>query len=1109
MITLLFWAVTFSLILIPCYNNRMPTTNQEHKPRVLDYLKTRAPFSIIDRGIGMAAEGQVLECVKGGSKVTAVIQDREREEDFTVVLDIVSGKRVIAQCRCASDEDMEEQWCHHAVASLWRAADLGFFDPYSGFVAAESTLRMNTKTPEEIAKVFNAVNDQVPTISPSNYVAYFPEVKVSLALGGDRLGVKVYFDDIVQEPHLFDSYSPRSARALDNLLLQILDDEGSWDDASQLWYINSSSEIELVLGLIREYDSVQSLTGEKVEFADAPLEARVSIDWQGGGAELSLKWVLPNGEVVLKEGELLGTGPYWTFLEQCVYKLSPLAARLASIFPYAPTMVIPRTQVGPILAILNEMDGADFIEVCHPELQPTSEVKAPKPVLDLERKDLPTEHFSSQNELTVAATLSFDYPTPPKNKNHVYLPDHEREKAYRDELTALKFRFDAEKDQFIISGDFALDFISENVDKLSPGWTVEGLRNIRQQLRFAKLELNVNLSSSKEPKDGDGKTNSGIDWFDCHVSLVQNNANVPISVLFKDMRKTEGKWLRLDSGAYAKVPGGGIQHLKATLGILDPNFRLSNSIKSQINGAQALGLSTSDDPLIKLSLDAKLKSLVKSVKDFSNIERIKPSKKFEGSLRSYQEDGLVWLNFLNTLHLGGILADEMGLGKTVQTIALLQYLKESRKKDKKLDKPAMIIAPTSVITNWNYELRRFAPKLNILLLHGKERKKDFKTISDHDVVITSYALLRLDYPDLEKHHYSYIILDEAQYIKNPQAATTRAAKTLRAEHRLALTGTPTENRPLELWSLFDFLIPGYLGDIDYFRNSIEKPILEGSESAQVASSYLQKKTSPFILRRLKEDVEKDLPPKTESELHVEMTDSQLQMYRQILDEVRPKVLDAVKKKGVRGATVSILAALLRLRQICNHPASIESMKHLDDLSSGKFELFKELIREAIDSGRKILVFCQFREMMKIMQEYLNTLPMKYLYLDGATKNRQDLVDEFNENEEVKLFLISLKAGGTGLNLTAADTVMIYDPWWNPAVESQAIDRAHRIGQTKKVTVYRLVTENSIEQKIMDLKKKKEKIVDALINENTTSPLKLTSNELQELFNLDMPPSGSK
>jgi SNF2 family DNA or RNA helicase len=400
--------------------------------------------------------------------------------------------------------------------------------------------------------------------------------------------------------------------------------------------------------------------------------------------------------------------------------------------------------------------------------------------------------------------------------------------------------------------------------------------------------------------------------------------------------------------------------------------------------------------------------------------------------------------------------------------------------------------------NWYHEASRFVPEMKILVMHGPNRKLAFAELSSYDLIITSYTLLRLDRLELSQIDFDYVILDEAQYIKNALASTTKAAKSLRSRRRLALTGTPTENRPLELWSIVDFLMPGYLGSRDFFRANVERPVLEqGVDTAAI--ELLRSKMRPFILRRIKADVERDLPAKTESTLYVEMTNSQARLYNQVVNEVRPKVFDAVAARGVKGASVSILAALLRLRQVCNHPNSIEALRDLPGYDSGKFNLLREIVPQALESGRKILLFCQFREMLSLIRQFLESEKVNYLYLDGTTQKRHPLIEQFNSDESVRLFLISLKAGGLGLNLTAADTVILYDPWWNPAVERQAVDRAHRIGQTKKVTVYRLVTEGSVEQKIMDLKAKKSQLFEALIGEGGLSKLNLSKGDLELLF----------
>jgi len=1066
---------------------------RQQKERIEEHLKKLAPFSIVDLGISYAALGYVKECSRASNKIHGTVSDKEANT-YSVLLEIVASNEIQADCSCCKREDMKEQWCQHAIALLWRAYDLGFFDTNSGFATNESTYRSASGTPFEIASVINDLADNSGEALAER--SYTPEVSIFIDATSDRLGVQVHFDERMQLPAVFGDEAQRSSRELDNLLLQILDEEGTWDAENKFWYVNSSNHIEIVLGLLREYDRVlNSKNNSKISLAPDYLHAELHVDWKQSSVDLSILWRLPNQKTRNKEEELIGTGPFWTLIDDVLYRLSPKASRIAALFPLASTISYPKGQAGPILeSLYSGFEAGDIVVIKNESLQPEAQVKSPTPVLNLERKDTHYEHFSARTGFEMRAGLNFKYPTPSDRDNLVYLPDRQKEHEYLDFLRSLGFEYDAQKRQFKISGDAALNLVYEGKSMFPRPWKVDGLDQIRKAVKFADLSVNISLSKTHN-KNPEG---SGIDWFDCHVSLTQNNANVPLSLLFKNTSSENSKWIKLDSGAYATVPGGSLHQLKRGLGLLDSQFRLSNSIKTTVSPAQAISLSVTKTNGFSLQLDETLAALTHKLKDFEQIESIKPGKKFDGKLRSYQEDGLSWLNFLHDLELGGILADEMGLGKTVQTLALLQYLKDSRKKGKKLDKPALVVSPTSVVTNWFYESKKFAPKLKLLLLHGSKRKLLFDSISSSDVVLTTYALLRQDRHELNKHEFSYIILDEAQNIKNPHASTTSAAKSLRAKHRLILTGTPTENRPMELWSLFDFLMPGYLGSREFFRHQVEKPIMELGTGGEVAD-FLRQKTRPFILRRTKAQVEKDLPAKTESILHVEMTPEQKALYSEILEEVRPKVFNAVDSKGLRGATISILSALLRLRQICNHPNSISALKNIEGYGSGKFEALKTLVAEALQSGRKILLFSQFREMLSIIRRWLDEEEAQYLYLDGRTKDRQSLIDQFNSDDDVRLFLISLKAGGTGLNLTGADTVIIYDPWWNPAVENQAIDRAHRIGQTKAVSVYRLVTEDSVEKKIMDLKQKKSDIVDALINENALQNLTLSKSDLENLF----------
>ncbi len=1086
------------------------------RTKILSHIKKLAPFSVVEKGMNLVALNLIPECSCAGHLITGIVKEDD-DNTFSITLSVISSSEVEASCSCCSRTEMAEQWCPHAIAILVRASELDFFDPNGGFSEREATFRVNPNSPVDVATAIRDLHAFTSEASSAESSlqgvgkAYTPLVSILMDLSSDRLGIRVAFDDQEQEPSIFDGFKRTSSRALDNILLQILEDEGSWDDGSRTWYINSSNGIEIVLGLIQEYDSILSVsTLHPIRISKQPLHAVLILTWLKDTLELSMNWVRSEGNKtseIPREHDIFGTGPFWTTIDHTIHRLSPQAGRIASIFGTSNTFSIPITQAGPIIEALIDIADEDgnTIRIINEDRQPKVEVKEPTAVLHIEKRNVVSDHFTSNRSLELFAILDFEYPRPRSNSNTLYI----RDRTYENECIALLLRTGfsglSENRRYLISGDHALDFIHEGYLQFKQDWKLNGFDAIRKSVKFASLNVAVSLSTqantseakpSPESKKKQPQTSS-IDWFDCKISVVQNNANLPISSVFKNVKHDSDRWTRLDNGAYARVPGGSVAQLKSVLGMIDPNCRVSNTIKTQLSLAQAISLSRINDSGFSVSLDKNLSALNEKLSSFSEVKRVKATKGFTGTLRHYQEDGISWLNFLHEFQLSGILADEMGLGKTVQTLAFFQALKDKRRR-KTGGKPVLIVAPTSVITNWSYEIKKFTPNSSVLMLHGPGRKAHFNDIASFDFVLTSYALLRLDRYELERQEFSYLVLDEAQNIKNPLATTTKAAKALRAEHRLALTGTPTENRPMELWSIMDFLMPGYLGSQEFFRSNIERPILEGGTSGEIAS-MLNAKTRPFILRRLKAEVEKELPPKIESELHVEMTPSQKHLYNQILNEVRPKVFDAINKKGIPGASVSILAALLRLRQVCNHPNSIDAFSELPGFDSGKFNLLKDVVLEALESGRKILLFSQFRGMLSIIRSWLEEIGTSHLYLDGATKDRQDLIDRFTDDESVRLFLISLKAGGAGLNLMAADTVIIYDPWWNPAVESQAVDRAHRIGQNKAVSVYRLVTEDSVEQKIMALKAKKSQLVDALINENGLSTVKLTKRDLESLF----------
>ena len=478
------------------------------------------------------------------------------------------------------------------------------------------------------------------------------------------------------------------------------------------------------------------------------------------------------------------------------------------------------------------------------------------------------------------------------------------------------------------------------------------------------------------------------------------------------------------------------------------------------------------------------------------VEKILPSPALNGKLRSYQQEGLNWLRFLEQRGFCGILADEMGLGKTLQTLAWLQL---KRCDEVHAGLPALIICPTSLVENWHEEAARFTPDKKVLVLHGGDRHRLWKMVDSADIVITSYALMRRDIEKHLKRTYSVAILDEAQQIKNRSTQNALAAKRLLAHHRLVLSGTPIENSVTDLWSIMDFLMPGYLGDHKSFHEYYELPILHGGDEGENAQAKLRRKLHPFLLRRLKKHVAKDLPPKIERIAPCKLTGDQLVVYKQVLADARGRIEEMVETRGFNQSRMEILKTLLRLRQTCNHIDLLKMENVKAKQPSGKMDLFFSLLQEAIDSRHRILVFSQFTGMLAILKKEMEKKKLKYCYLDGGTKDRQDVVRLFNRDHSIPVFLMSLKAGGTGLNLTGADMVIHFDPWWNPAVENQATDRAHRIGQKRTVYSVKLITKGTIEEKVLALQESKRTIMDATLMSDEQIMQKLTWEDVQELL----------
>ena len=567
----------------------------------------------------------------------------------------------------------------------------------------------------------------------------------------------------------------------------------------------------------------------------------------------------------------------------------------------------------------------------------------------------------------------------------------------------------------------------------------------------------------------------------------------------EQMKDEETLQVRLPDGRLILMPAGRLRPILFTLlELYDSERPLGGDGRLSLPRPRAAQLAELEeaDPRLVFRGGEAAREWGRQLKAFRGLEEIAPPAGLRAELRPYQRQGLDWLEFLRHYGLGGILADDMGLGKTVQALALLLVEKEAGR----ADRPSLVVAPTSLMFNWRREAERFAPGLEVLLLHGPERQAGFSSIGGQDLVLTTYPLLPRDLEALSAHAYHLLILDEAQAIKNPRSKAAHAARSLEARHRLCLTGTPMENHLGELWSLLDFLMPELLGDERRFRRLFRTPIERYGD--EVRQEQLRRRVAPFLLRRTKEAVAAELPPKTEILREVPLANDQRDLYETLRLALHERVRQEVERKGLARSGIIILDALLKLRQVCCDPrlVSLESARKVK--GSAKLELLLTLLPDLLEEGRRVLLFSQFTSMLALIEEELMRSGLRehdaFVKLTGRTRNRAEAVDRFQAGE-VPLFLVSLKAGGSGLNLTAADTVIHYDPWWNPAAERQATDRAHRIGQDKPVFVYKLLTEGTVEQRVAELQARKQALADAMLAGGGAAAGTLSAEDLELLF----------
>jgi len=672
-----------------------------------------------------------------------------------------------------------------------------------------------------------------------------------------------------------------------------------------------------------------------------------------------------------------------------------------------------------------------------------------------------------------------DIVVPQNDKVLIVHRNREAERAFVDKLQNLHSNFIvndeagslALKGTDVLKNNWFFLFVDAMKDMKTPVFGFEALKNFR--FNTAKPQTKIFISSN-------------TDWFDAKVDIVFGEQKVTVAEVKRALANKQ-QFVQLNDGTLGILPEEWLKKYSLLFRVGEGssnNLKLSRYHLSVVDELYE----NRDEEELTIQLEEKYQNL----RNFNKIKEIEPPYNLKMILRPYQVAGYQWLNYLRDIKWGGILADDMGLGKTVQALSFLEHYLADHGKLK-----ALVVCPTTLIYNWENEIKKFTPKLSYRIHHGATRTRTKDELIDHNITITTYGTLRSDIKLLMSVEFDYVILDESQAIKNPASKVTKAACLLNARHRLCMSGTPLQNNTFDVFAQMNFLNPGMLGTMEFFRQEFAIPIDKFGENDR--KDHLRKILYPFILRRTKEQVAKDLPEKQEMILWCEMEDEQRRIYEAYRNDFRDKILGTIQEQGIQRSQLTILQGLMKLRQICDSPAILNEEEKFENHSIKLDELAREIVENIGD--HKALVFSQFLGMLALIKAKLEELGVKYEYFDGSTSapDREKAIQSFQNDEEVRVFLISLKAGGVGLNLTAADYVYIVDPWWNPAVEQQAIDRTHRIGQTKNIFAYRMICKDTIEDKILQLQEKKRVLAKELIADDSGFVKSLTKEDVEYLF----------
>ena len=1048
------------------------------------YLKDNAKPGSWRRGYEVYQKKLVEDAVMSRNVLKAKVKGNFKDH-YEVSLTFKKGE-IIPSCSCP----LEEKWCKHVVALGLYAIDNHIYDQY-----AEKRYKEKIDYSDEIAEPCeNPQGTYIFHFNPKRRQNFFSILVMDRNTGKVIRDIEGILKKIIEaqktDPNFELNYAQKVNIEMFKLLLM-----NSRLDKKAGWYDIPILKFDPFFKLMAKAEEViDGRTKAKLSFTSDVWTLGVGVNFSMvGNVLVSLYWKRPDRDDILpfEEVRYFSRQLQWGRYKNLIF---PTNITVSSL---------PQNLTKASFTDVKDVDGAKFIYEELPKLRQITEVEAAEVIdkLSLEKtlpKKIVTLGLDYDGSLKASLDFEYDgtrvpyskqdksaYVTVKKPKEDLlYWVKRNRlheEQAYQM-LLSCKFA-PMQTNNLALEKENAIDFYNYYMKQAGDDWVFEEKDN----MDFFKLapkpfELCANLDFSEESKDSFvielyGKTDDEIISFNDLYELVLDN----------------NKYYKANSKGFVELPVQEIFSLMKSFNTIDVYRNEDN--KYVIKTYRAGIVSEMQNLKMTLKMSRKFSKFWKQISTFSEMEGATLPKNVKAEFREYQTKGFGWLWFLYQYGLNGILADDMGLGKTLQALTLLQKAKE---KDK--HSPNLVVCPTSVVFNWESEIQKFTPNLKCLKLSGADRKDFFKDIDKYDVVITSYALVRRDIDELIKHNFRYIILDESQNIKNADSMTAQSVKKLNSTHKLALSGTPIENRLEELWSVFDFLMPGFLFEESEFNYRYVTPITERDD--KTVEKRLKSQIYPFILRRMKRDVAKDLPDKVENIAYCELTPEQKDFYLEVLDSTKEELFKSIEQNGLEKSRLSIFSALLRLRQICCHPKLYDKDGKKGNIQSGKFEQLKTMLEQIIAEKHRVLLFSQFVDMLDIIKAWLTREGIKHEYLTGKTKDRGEVVERFNSDPTIPIFLVSLKAGGTGLNLTGADYVIHYDPWWNPAVEDQATDRAYRIGQTKKVFVYRIITKGTVEEKIQKLKQRKRNLVDSVISVDRNIGKSLSYADLQDIFSLD-------